>query len=73
MLAFKLFVKGLYFGLLMFILIFIGDFFFPGKLAGTVFSPLGILIIFVVFMIDAVWLFSPVETEKPKIKKGALP
>ncbi|MCR4335539.1 MAG: hypothetical protein NUV57_03320 [archaeon] len=57
-------VKGLEFGMLMFLVILIGDAFIPGKVSPETFSTIGVLIIFSTFFIDAIWLTSPVETKK---------
>jgi len=61
---FESIVKGLEFGTAMFLIILIGDAFIPGKVSTETFSTLGVLIIFITFFIDAIWLTSP--TEKPK-------
>ena len=61
---FKFIVIGLWYSLFFLGAVILGDTFFPGKLASTVFSPLGILIFFVVFTLDAIFVLSPTEPNK---------
>ena len=53
----NLIVKGLYLGTGFVGFVAILDVFFPGKLAATVFSDLGIIILFALLMIDTFFNF----------------
>jgi len=67
MALFSLFIRGLWVSLFFLTIVIFGDFLIPGKLAVTVFSPLGVLIIFVTLTMDFVFSFHPVggsETKK---------
>jgi len=61
MVLLQLFSKGLWVSLLFLAILIIGDYFVPGKLAPTVFSPLGIIIIFVTIILDFTFSFHPVN------------
>lgn len=59
---FKLFVYGLWVGAIFLGITVLGNLIVPGQLADTVFSPLGVLIIFVLLTIDT--MFSLGSTEE---------
>jgi len=61
MVLLQLFSKGLWASLLFLTIVIIGDYLVPGKLAATVFSPLGLIIIFVTIILDFTLSFHPVE------------
>jgi len=64
---FRLVVLGLWFGLGFVAIMIIGNALFPGKLADTAFTDLGILSVFVVLIIDTLFsLGASVEVEKNK-------
>ncbi len=58
---FKLFVYGLYVGLIFLALTILGDAIVPGQLAETVFSPLGILSIFALLTLDTMFSLGSAE------------
>lgn len=52
---FRLFVYGLWFGAIFLFLMFIGEILFPGSLAGTASTDLGILSVFAVLILDSMF------------------
>ena len=63
MVLFRLFVKGLWVSLGLLILLVIADSLIPGKLAATVFSPMGILSIFITYVLIVIWALSPTDVK----------
>jgi len=53
----NLFVKGLYVGALYLLIIVLSAIIFPGKLAQAVFSPLGVLVLFALFVLEMLFDF----------------
>jgi len=67
MVLFRLFTRGLWVSLFFLAIVIFGDFLVPGKLASTVFSPLGVIIIFVTIILDFIFSFHPIDN--PEVEK----
>ena len=63
---FGMIVKGLWYSLFVLGVIIVGDYLVPGKIALTALTTMGVLIIFIAFVVDAIWLLSPVEKKPSK-------
>ena len=70
---FKLFVQGLWVSSLFLIVLIIGNHFVPGRLSEIVFSPIGILIIFITVTADWIFSFFPVEKKPEKDEERLVP
>ncbi|MAG17919.1 MAG: hypothetical protein CL944_00400 [Candidatus Diapherotrites archaeon] len=69
MALFKNFVRGLYFALLLLIILFVGDYIFPGRVYDTAFALSGILIIFIAVPLDVMFALHPNDDSEEEDSK----